>query len=410
MLPSGTLTIDVDEGAHADFTNAEGQDYFTGSGNICKTGSGTLTLPFRSDSIWGKTSVEAGSLIMHQVRNDTSTYGDVSVAYGATLKKSGGLTGTLVYSGTVSGAGTLACETGTLQVNGSTADFIGFLAVGSGATMDFSTNGVTLIGGQKISGAGTVAGAVTLEDSVTLDVSSATASSRLTFTGDVTAEGNVALVLPSSPASGLQLIQWTAAPEGATYTAEELPALARLRVEDAGLYCDVMSVDGGSAGSDKGAISDLSDAVQRELAELAFAKNATSIGGITGTQGGSALSASDIDSALTCFELTPVVDVVDGVATFTVTYDFGISGMSLKKVDGTPQVTVQAMIQNGDAIAKLSSSALMVLQQKSISGTDDWATILDAAFTPDENNVYSTTVSVEDISNVKFRVLAKTLE
>jgi len=149
--------------------------------------------------------------------------------------------------------------------------------------------------------------------------------------------------------------------------------------------------------------------VKRTLAEAAFDQGATSISTVTGTQAGTTLSATQIDQALTCFALTPAVEVSEaGVATITVNYDFGISKFSLSKGENdVPSVTVKAMVQSGEDSAQLADGATMVLQMRKISATEnDWTDVTDATFTKDSDDVYTTTVSVEDVSNVKFRVLA----
>ena len=104
-------------------------------------------------------------------------------------------------------------------------------------------------------------------------------------------------------------------------------------------------------------------------------------------------------------------DVTKG--TVTVQYTFGISRMTVAKTDNDePQVTVYAQIRGkGDSFATITSSSEIVLQKKAI-GADDTTyedVTLDADATYDsESGTYSATATGLDISNVAFRVLART--
>lgn len=169
-----------------------------------------------------------------------------------------------------------------------------------------------------------------------------------------------------------------------------------------------MSIDDTKPAGTDGTIATLSETAQRALAGMAFDAGATSIASVLGTQGGSELSSEALNGALSCFELTPSVTLEGEVATITIAYDFGISGMSAVMKDGAPVATVKAKIENGNVAAFLADGAEIILQSKEKTATDDsWAEVEGATFARN-GDIYEAKVSLSDVSNKTFRVLART--
>lgn len=252
-------------------------------------------------------------------------------------------------------------ETSSLTVSHAEALGKGDVTVESGATLTVAS-GKTLNLHAKVGGVGTVSGAVQLLSGASLDASAATAEACLTLNGTLSvAEGaTIPVTLPEGVASGTKLVAWTTGPASATFVAAEetpLAPTARLVAKADGLYYEEMSL--GTAGLDGVDVSTLSAGAQRQLAAAAFAAGAASVTEVTGTTAKRALTAEEIDAALTCFRLTPAVSVGEGgAATVTVAYDFGIAAMAYDPATGG--LTVTARVQGAEGAAAAFAEGVRV--------------------------------------------------
>lgn len=248
-----------------------------------------------------------------------------------------------------------------LTVSHAEALGVGDVTVNEGKTLTV-TEGTTLNLHAKLGGVGTVSGAVQLLSGAALDASAATAEACLTVNGTLSvAEGaEIPVTLPAGVASGTKLVAWTTGPASATFVAAEetpLAPTARLVAKADGLHYEEMSL--GVAGSDGVGVATLSEGAQRQLAAAAFAAGAASVTEVTGTTAKRALTAAEIDAALTCFRLTPAVSVgEDGVATMTVAYDFGIAAMAYNPATGG--LTVTARVQGAEGAAAAFAEGVRV--------------------------------------------------
>lgn len=252
-------------------------------------------------------------------------------------------------------------ETSSLTVSHAEALGTGDVTVESGATLTVAS-GKTLNLHAKVGGVGTVSGAVQLLSGASLDASLATAETCLTVNGTLSvAEGaTIPVTLPAGVASGTKLVAWTTGPASATFVAAEetpLAPTARLVAKADGLHYEEMSL--GTAGSDGADVATLSAGAQRALTAAAFAAGAASVTEVTGTTAKRALTAAEIDAALTCFVLTPAVSVGEGgVATMTVAYDFGIAAMAYDPATGG--LTVTARVQGAEGAAAAFAEGVRV--------------------------------------------------
>jgi len=174
-LGGNTLTIGSTGSASNANANSSFGGVISGTGQVVKQGTGTLTLS-GANSYSGGTSVTAGTLAlasggsitgpltnaanvaiasggMVALTGTSSNSGTIAVASGGTLSNAGGLTnsGTLNVAGTVSGAGSLVQTGGTTNVAGSLTQ--GSLTIAGGSFNQ--TAGTTTITGNT-SNAGTV--------------------------------------------------------------------------------------------------------------------------------------------------------------------------------------------------------------------------------------------------------------
>lgn len=137
---ANTVTVDVADGK----TLALGEGFtFKGTGNLKKTGAGTLELPFkRTDgavTYAGATTVEGGTFILNVEPEGTFTR-TVSVANDATFTKKG--KGTLTLGRSLSGAGTYEVTEGIIATgNHANGNFGGTWKIGASGTLTNSGSG-----------------------------------------------------------------------------------------------------------------------------------------------------------------------------------------------------------------------------------------------------------------------------
>ena len=283
-------------------------------------------------------------------------------AIGIEVAKNGTSVANVLLTGDNGFSGGLLLREGTkLTLGHANAAGTGDVTVESGATLTVAS-GKTLNLHAKIGGVGTVSGAVQLLSGASLDASLATAEACLTVNGTLSvAEGaTIPVTLPAGVASGTKLVAWTTGPASATFVAAEetpLAPTARLVAKADGLHYEEMSL--GTAGSDGADVATLSAGAQRALTAAAFAAGAASVTEVTGTTAKRALTAAEIDAALTCFVLTPAVSVGEGgVATMTVAYDFGIAAMAYDPATGG--LTVTARVQGAEGAAAAFAEGVRV--------------------------------------------------
>lgn len=142
LADSGTFTGNVvvgrsrdglteDSGAVLEFVQ-KSDVTFTGSlsgpGTLVKSGAGVLTFTGSGGAFTGDVDVRAGELAL--AGSTPLPSGDITVASGAKLSAS--VSGNPVYSGTLSGAGTVAVRDGILTVNTPSSTFTGVLSMSNG--------------------------------------------------------------------------------------------------------------------------------------------------------------------------------------------------------------------------------------------------------------------------------------
>lgn len=187
-------------GGTVNFTN--GAVIYVGSQGIASNGVILLNALLNNNGLFGATADWAGSAAM-KLNNGTFTFQAAdqngtghSIALSGVLSGSGNLNktgaGTLTLSAANTYSGNTVISGGTLAVGAGGSLASPNINVGSGAIFDVSgTGGFTLNGGQTLAGSGTVNGAVTASSSSTIYPGSNSVTGTLTLPGGLTENGGV---------------------------------------------------------------------------------------------------------------------------------------------------------------------------------------------------------------------------
>lgn len=335
------------------------------SGSGAATIAGDITFTQGQTSFSGALSVSSGTLTFNTSADPTLPYSTLSVAEGATLdlRNAKGYfsvtgQGTLL----ISGVATLRCASA-----GNAYD-VRNVVIASGATLTFETtygstalspvnltvegtltggsNGVSVSG--TLAGSGTIAKNLTFGDGATLTAN----SSPLTVSGTLICSGALNVTLPSgtdfSTANAVTLISGSSvsAPSSATVTLDGATRSDILvTTSSAGLIALLPELPTQAEGET--ASSTLDTTAQAVLREAMVTQNTTTLDKVVGytktgktEDGASAPETIDtqaINNALTLFTdiltLSTETSGETSVTTATVTYNFGVTGITVKALD-----------------------------------------------------------------------------
>lgn len=377
------------------------------SGSGATTIAGDITFTQGQTSFSGALSVSSGTLTFNTSADPTLPYSTLTVAEGATLdlqNAKGYFSVTGQGTLKISGAATLRCATAGNAYN------VRNVVIASGATLTFDTtwgqtdlspvnltvegtltggdNGVSVSG--TLAGSGTIAKVLTLGDGASLTAG----SSPLTVSGTLTCSGALAVTLPSgtdfSTANSVTLISGSSvsAPSSATVTLDGATRSDILiTTSSAGLIALLPELPTQAEGET--ASSTLDTTAQAVLREAMVTQNTTTLDKVVGytktgktVDGASAPEAIDtqaINSALTLFTdiltLSTETSGETSVTTAIVTYDFGVTGITVKALDpentGTsaPYVVLSVAVTDGSTTST-ADFADATSVKVTISGTD----------------------------------------
>jgi fibronectin-binding autotransporter adhesin len=151
VAANGTSTLTIGSGNGTGGNYAGALTNGTGTLSLTKTGTGTITLS-GTNTYTGATTVSAGALNLQS--NGAATGSGISVASGAALQLTGGITTTNALGLTLNGAGVTASPNGALENVSGTNTYSGLVTLGSDSTIGSDAGALALTNTGTITGSG----------------------------------------------------------------------------------------------------------------------------------------------------------------------------------------------------------------------------------------------------------------
>lgn len=237
----------------------------------------------------------------------------------------------------------------------------GSIVVNTEGVLNLSSS-LTVVKNRIIGGNGQIAGGVAFQDGSILDVTNGVLSIDA-LQMPTEAEGKITVRVTENADAGAAVLNVTGANAEKAKKFTTDVANTYIAASDTGFVLGKVSTANLPEGS---------TALANILAEAqatAIANNATSVELAYGQCGGETLTAAQAEAGAECFTNVTTTATEGTTTTVTVAYDFGISKMAIRDIDGTRYVVVGAKVQGAEGATTAADFADTTAVQVLVNGT-----------------------------------------